>query len=102
MSVISVTSENFEAEVLLSEKPVLVDFFATWCPPCKMLSPIVDKIAEQRSDIKVCKIDIDENPSLAEKYGVMSVPTLAVIKDGEPVRISVGFKPEAAVLELLD
>jgi len=102
MSVLSVTGENFEAEVLRSEKPVLIDFFATWCGPCKMLSPIVDKIAEERPDIKVCKINIDENPSLAEKYGVMSIPTLVVMKNGEPVRTSVGFKPEAAVMALLD
>lgn len=101
MSVIHVTAENFENEVIQSDKPVLVDFFAVWCGPCKMLSPIVDEIAEAHPEIKVCKINIDEEPSLAEKYGVMSIPTLVVLKNGEPVRTSVGFKSRDAVLALL-
>lgn len=102
MAVIKITNENFETEVLQSDKSVLIDFFATWCGPCKMLSPIVDGIAEEHPEIKVCKIDIDEEPSLAEKFGVMSIPTLVVMKNGEPVRTSVGFKSRDAVLSLLN
>ena len=101
MAVMKITNENFETEVLQSDKPVLIDFFATWCGPCKMLSPIVDGIAEEHPEIKVCKIDIDEEPSLAEKFGVMSIPTLVVMKNGKPVRTSVGFKSRDAVLSLL-
>ena len=101
MAVMKITNENFETEVLQSDKPVLIDFFATWCGPCKMLSPIVDGIAEEHPEIKVCKIDIDEESSLAEKFGVMSIPTLVVMKNGKPVRTSVGFKSRDAVLSLL-
>jgi thioredoxin 1 len=83
MSVLEITSDNFEKEVLKSEKTVLVDMYATWCGPCKMQSPIIDKIAdEQGENIKVAKIDIDEAPEIAEKYGVMSIPTLLIIKNG--------------------
>ena len=92
MSVLEITSENFEKEVLESEKTVLVDMYATWCGPCKMQSPIIDKIAdEQGENIKVAKIDIDEAPEIAEKYGVMSIPTLLIIKNGEVVKQFVGL-----------
>ena len=101
MSTISITSENFDSEVLHSEKPVLLDFFAVWCGPCKMLSPVVEKIAGEHPEIKVGKVNIDEEPSLAERFGIMSVPTLVVVKNGEVVRTSVGFRPESAVLALL-
>lgn len=101
MSTISITSENFDSEVLHSEKPVLLDFFAVWCGPCKMLSPVVEKIAGEHPEIKVCKVNIDEEPSLAERFSIMSVPTLVVVKNGEVVRTSVGFRPENAVLALL-
>ena len=101
MAVTKITNENFETEVLQSDKPVLIDFFATWCGPCKMLSPVVDSIAEERPEIKICKIDIDEEPSLTERFGIMSVPTLVVMKNGEIVRTSVGFKSRDAVLSLL-
>ena len=101
MAVTKITNENFETEVLQSDKPVLIDFFATWCGPCKMLSPVVDSIAEEPPEIKICKIDIDEEPSLTERFGIMSVPTLVVMKNGEIVRTSVGFKSRDAVLSLL-
>ena len=101
MAVTKITNENFETEVLQADKPVLLDFFAAWCGPCKMLSPVVDGIAEEHSEIKVCKVDIDEEPSLTERFGIMSVPTLVVMKNGEVVRTSVGFKSRDAVLSLL-
>ena len=101
MSAIHLTSKNFESEAVRADTPVLIDFFAAWCGPCKMLSPIIEKIAAEHPEIKVCKVDIDEEPSLAERFGVMSVPTLAVMKNGEVVRTSAGFRLEAAVLALL-
>lgn len=101
MSVVTITKENFDQEVLRSEKPVLLDFWATWCPPCRMLSPIVDEIAEERADIKVGKVNVDEQPSLAMQYGVSSIPTLIVLKNGEVTNQSVGAIPKAQVLGLL-
>ena len=80
MAVIHLTLENFEAEVIQSDKPVLVDFFAPWCGPCRMLSPIIDEIAEERTDVKVCKINTDEQEELAMRFGIMSIPTLIVFK----------------------
>ena len=102
MAVIEITNENFEAEVERSDKPVLLDFWATWCGPCRMLSPIVDQIAEERDDIKVGKINVDEQGELASRFDVMSIPTLIVMKDGEIKATSVGYKPKNAVLALLD
>lgn len=102
MAVIEITNENFEAEVELSDKPVLLDFWATWCGPCRMLSPIVDQIAEERDDIKVGKINVDEQGELASRFDVMSIPTLIVMKNGEIKATSVGYKPKNAVLALLD
>ena len=87
MSVVNLNDANFEAEVLNSDKPVLVDFFAVWCGPCKMVSPIIDEIAEERQDIKVCKVNVDEAPAIAERFSVISIPTLAVFKNGELVKI---------------
>jgi len=101
MSVLHITKENFEAEVLKSEKPVLLDFFAVWCGPCKMIAPVLDEIAEEREDIKVCKVNVDEEPELAAKYQVMSIPTLFVIKDGQVVNQSLGAKPKAQILAML-
>ena len=101
MSVLHITKENFEAEVLKSDKPVLLDFFAVWCGPCKMIAPILDEIAEEREDIKVCKVNVDEEPALAAKYQVMSIPTLFVIKDGEVVNQALGARPKAQILAML-
>ncbi len=101
MSVLHITKENFEAEVLKSDKPVLLDFFAVWCGPCKMISPILEEIAEEREDIKVCKVNVDEEPELASQYQVMSIPTLFVIKDGEITNQSMGAKPKAQILAML-
>ena len=101
MSVKEITKTNFEAEVLKAEKPVLLDFWASWCGPCRMVGPILDEIAEERSDIKVCKINVDEQQELAAQFGVMSIPTLLVVKNGEVVNRSVGAKPKSAILALL-
>ena len=101
MSVINITKENFQQEVMESEKTVLVDFFATWCGPCKMLSPVIDEIAEEREDIKVCKVDIDEQPELASRYRVMSVPTLMVMKEGKIVEQSIGARPKHQILAMM-
>ena len=99
--VITVTSENFESEVLNSEKPVLVDFWASWCGPCRMLSPIVDEIAEEVQTIKIGKVNVDEQQDLAGKFGVMSIPTLILFKNGQPVNKSVGAKSKAALLDFI-
>ena len=101
MSVLHITKDTFEAEVLRSDKPVLLDFFATWCGPCKMIAPILDEIAAEREDIKVCKVNVDEEPELAARYQVVSIPTLFVIKDGEIVNQSLGAKPKAQILEMV-
>ena len=85
MSVISLTKNSFNTEVMNSDKPVLIDFFATWCGPCRMLSPIIDEISEENADIKVCKVNVDEEPELAQAYGVASIPTDAVMEAGKLV-----------------
>lgn len=101
MSVLNITVENFENEVLKSEKKVLIDFWASWCGPCRMVSPIIDEIGEERSDIKVCKINVDEQGELAARFGVMSIPTLVVMEDGEVKNSSVGALPKAQILSML-
>lgn len=101
MAVITITKENFAQEVLQSEKPVLLDFWASWCGPCRMLSPIVDEVAEERGDVKVGKVNVDEQLELAGEFGVMSIPTLLVFEQGKLVRQAVGARPKASVLDLL-
>ena len=101
MAVIEITKENYETEVLKSDKPVLLDFWAPWCGPCRMLSPIVDQIAEERDDIKVGKINVDEQEALAAQFGVMSIPMLVVMDKGEITNTSVGYKPKKDVLAFI-
>ena len=101
MSVITLTKDNFEKEVLNSDKPVLVDFWASWCGPCRMISPIIDEIAEEEDSIKVGKVNVDEEPELASTYNVMSIPTIMVFKNGEVVNTAVGAKPKSALLSLV-
>lgn len=101
MSVVTVTKQNFQKEILESNQTVLVDFWAGWCGPCKMLSPIIDEIANENPDIKVCKINIDEEMELSQEYKVMSIPTVMVFKNGKAVDTSVGFKPKDAILSMI-
>lgn len=101
MAVMVITKDNFEQEVLKSDKPVLLDFWAAWCGPCKMLSPVVDQIAEENPDIKVGKVDVDDQVELAMKYQIMSIPTLLVFKNGELANQSVGVIPKQAILNLV-
>ena len=102
MAVLTVTKENFQKEVLESGKPVLLDFWASWCGPCRMVSPLVDEIADERPDIAVGKVNVDEQPELAGKFGVASIPTLVVLRGGRIVKQSVGAMPKARILALLD
>ena len=101
MSAITVTSENFQDVVMNSDKPVLLDFWAPWCGPCRMVGPIIDEIAGERSDITVGKVYVDEQVALAQRFRVMSIPTLMVIKNGQVVHQSAGARPKAQILELL-
>ena len=103
MSVSVLTKSSFEEEVYKSDKPVLIDFWAQWCMPCRMLSPLVDQISEEYADkYKVCKVNVDEEPELAAKFYVTSIPTLVVIKNGELINRTVGSVPKAAIIELLE
>ena len=101
MAVVHVTKDNFDSEVLRADKPVLVDFWAPWCGPCRMVGPVLDEIASERSDVKVAKINVDEQPELAGQFAVMSIPTMMVFKDGNAVKKDVGARPKAAILEML-
>ena len=101
MSVIAITKENFNKEVLESAKPVLLDFWASWCGPCRMVSPIIDEIAAESPDIKVGKINVDEQNELAANFNVMSIPTLVVIRDGKVVNKAVGVRPKQQILSML-
>ena len=101
MKVLHINKDNFHKEVLNSDKPVLLDFFASWCGPCRMVGPILDEIAKEREDIKVCKVDIDEQPELASRFRIMSVPTLMVLKDGNIVDQSVGARPKHQILAMV-
>lgn len=101
MSVIKINKDNFQNEVKNSDKPVLLDFYADWCGPCRMVSPIVDEIAEERKDIKVGKINVDQENELAEAFGVYSIPTLVVMKDGKIVNQAIGARPKEQILAML-
>ena len=101
MFAIDINQNNFQSEVLNSDKRVLLDFWAPWCGPCRMVSPIVEEIAEERSDIKVCKINVDEEPALAQQFGVMSIPTLVVMEQGKILTQSTGARPKAQILSML-
>ena len=101
MSVLSINKNNF-AELKNSEKPVLLDFFAEWCGPCRMVSPIVDEIASEHPEYLVAKVNVDEEPELAQSFGVVSIPTLVVLKNGEVVNKSAGARPKAQILALLE
>ncbi len=102
MASIKITKNNFTQEVENSKIPVLVDFWAPWCGPCKMIAPVIEEISEEVSGIKVCKVNVDEEQELAGKFGVMSIPTLLFIKDGKVVRSSIGAKPKEAILRMMD
>ena len=101
MAVIKLTNDNFEAEVMNCDKPVLIDFYADWCGPCRMVAPIVAEIAEEHPEYKICKVNVDEEGALAEKFEVMSIPALFVIKDGKVAEQSVGARPKAQILAML-
>ncbi len=101
MSVINITAANFQSEVINSNKPVLLDFWAPWCMPCRMVGPILEEISEERSDIKVGKINVDEQPELASQFQVMSIPTLIAIKNGKIVNQAMGARPKSAILNML-
>lgn len=101
MAVLTITKENFENEVMQSDKPVLLDFWASWCGPCRMLSPVVDEIAEQTQTVKVGKVNVDEQRALAAQFGVMSIPTLVVFKNGKAVQRAVGVQPKQKILSML-
>jgi len=102
MAALKITKENFQTEVMEAKETVLLDFWASWCGPCKMIGPIIDQIADERTDIKVGKVNVDEEQELAVQFKVMSIPTLIVIKDGKVVNQSLGAKPKAAILSMLD
>ncbi len=102
MSVLTITKNNFNEKVVQSDKPVLIDFWASWCGPCRMVSPVVDEIAEEVSDKVVGKVNVDEEPELAQMFGITSIPTLVVIKDGKTVNASVGARSKSEILAMLD
>ncbi len=102
MSTLTITKENFEKEVIQSDKPVLLDFWAAWCGPCRMVSPIVEEVASENQAVKVGKVNVDEQPELAQAFRVMSIPTLAVVKGGKVVNTTVGARPKADILRMLE
>lgn len=102
MSVLTITKDNFQKEVMESDKPVLLDFWASWCGPCRMVSPLVDEIAQEKSDIKVGKVNVDEQQELASTFNVMSIPTLVVIKNGKIVNQAIGARPKQQILAMVD
>lgn len=102
MSVTLLTNENFEAEALKCELPVLIDFYADWCGPCKMVSPIIDEVSEERCDVKICKVNVDSSPELAEAFGIQSIPSLVVIRDGKTVAQTVGAMSKELLVGFID
>ena len=102
MAELNITSANFKSEVLESDKPVIVDFWATWCGPCRMLGPVVEELAEEHPEIKVCKVNVDDEPDLAQEYGVMSIPFIVSFKNGQVYKSSIGVQPKEALLSLID
>ena len=102
MKILHVTEANFDSQVLQADKPVLVDFWATWCGPCQMQAPILEELAKERDDVIIAKVDVDQNPNLAQKYRVMSIPMLAVFKNGQPVVSAVGLQNKATLNEMLN
>ncbi len=101
MAALHLTTDNFRKEVLEYEGTAMVDFWASWCGPCQMVGPIIEEIANEVSEVKVCKVNVDEQPDIAGKYNVMSIPTIIIFKNGEPVNVSVGAKPKPELLALL-
>ncbi len=101
MSIINISTSNFQDEVLRSDRTVLLDFWAPWCGPCRMVGPILEEIARERADVKVGKVNVDEQPDLASQFSVMSIPTLVVMKDGKVVNQTVGARPKGQILALL-
>ena len=102
MSVLHLTKENFEQEVLQAKEPVLVDFWASWCGPCQMVGPVVEEVAGEVTDAKICKVNVDEQPELARQFRVMSIPTLMVFKNGQTVKREVGAKSKAELRDMLN
>lgn len=102
MSVINLTQADFKQEVMESDKPVLIDFWAVWCGPCQMMSPIVDEVAEEVEDVKFCKVNVDDEPQLAAMFGIQSIPTLALIKDGKTVDISIGLLTKDELINFIN
>ena len=100
MAVMHITKSNFETEVMQSDKPVLVDFWAAWCGPCQMLLPVMDEVAEEAGDVKVCKVNVDEEPELAAQYKVITIPTLVLIKNGTVLKTTVGVRPKTEILKM--
>ena len=102
MSALNINKENFQKEVMESEQPVLLDFWAPWCGPCRMVSPVIDEVAGEVSGVKVGKVNVDEQPELAGQFGVMSIPTLVVMKNGKVIESSVGVKPKEHIIKMLE
>ena len=102
MAVIHITKENYESEILNSDKKVLLDFWASWCGPCRMIAPTIDEVANERTDIKVGKVNVDEEPELAKQFGIVSIPTLVIMKDGKVVSQSAGVRPKQAICDMID
>lgn len=102
MAVLEITKNNFQKEVMESDLPVLIDFWASWCGPCQMMAPVVHAVSDKRSDVKVCKVNVDDEPALAQQFGIASIPTLVLMKNGKPLRQMLGYRIEDEVLKFLD